>query len=153
MKRLFILLIVGMLTACNGGSNPSFPGVWRGSFDSVSTSCEFPVNGDLNPLFPMTINEEADGSISVRAADGSLAIGRQGERETISFSADSPHFGDFGSTRPFVCTSTSRVGYLGAGDDKAKVSVVILFDNCTLAGAEAAIESCSATYLGDATKD
>ena len=154
MKRSLLLLLSLGLTSCGGGSStPSFPGVWTGSFDSRSTDCPFAAVSNPNNLFPMTINEEAAGALSVRAADGSLALGGQGPGEVISFSAQAASFGDFGSTRPYVCNSTASVGYVGSGDNEATVSVVYLFDTCTLPGSSDDTFDCFVTYLGQATKN
>lgn len=153
MKWLLLSVFALTLVACGGGGgNTAFPGVWSGSFTSLVNNCPFSLASDLNSLFPMTINEEADGTITVQAADGSLATGGQGEGEKISFTAQAAVFGNYGSILPYTCTSFSRVGYLGVGDTEAKVSVVVLFNNCTTPSTTSSPISCHATYTGEASK-
>jgi len=149
------LLIAGLsfsLLGC-GNDSVSFDGVWSGSFNKLQNNCPFSVAPNVNPLFPMTVREDSDKVFTVVAADGSTAVGGQGDGETISFLASAKVFGDFGSIAPYTCeSSSSTVGYLDAGDGKALVTVTIFFTNCTSPTDTNTVPNCAAIYFGEANR-
>lgn len=153
MKRglVFTLMILTLL-GCGGGSS-SFSGTWTGSFTSLQNDCPFTVNSDVNPLFPMVVSVDANDVYTVVAVDGSVATGGQGEGENISFLANAPVFGNYGSTSPYTCTSSeSEVGYLAIGDTRADVTLTIYFNSCTTPDTVDDPISCAVIYFGDADK-
>ena len=153
MKKLsFVLLLVGAVLGCCDISS-DFAWTWNGSFTSLKNACPFSVNSDINPLFPMNISIDSNDVFTVVAVDGSTATGGQGAGETISFLAQAPVFGNWGSIAPYSCSSTlSQVGYLANGSDKAQVTLTINFNSCNTPGSSASAVTCVATYYGDATR-
>lgn len=151
MKKLLPFLVFAAMTGC-GSEEVSFDGVWSGTSVDFRNECPFPVAENLDSLFPLTVSEDESGTFTVTASDGSVAVGRQGERELISFRATAPTFGDFGSIAPYQCTPLSSVGFLTAGGSEAKISVSILFDNCTLPGSTDDVDECSVIYRWDGIK-
>lgn len=151
MKKLFPLLLCLVICGC-GSDSSSFSGTWDATFTNLDNDCPFTVVDNLDPLFPMTVTEDENGVFTVVAANGDVAVGGQGEGESISFSATSGRFGDFGSILPFACSSLSTIGFLANGDDEAKISLVISFTAC--AGPEAAspVDDCHAAYRWDGRK-
>ena len=152
MRSFIALLLTLILAGCGGGDPPYFPGEWQGTFSDISNQCPFSVREEMNELYPMTISEAGDGTLTVVANDGSIAVGRRGDGESISFSAESAVFGDYGEIAPYLCTSSARIGYLGAGDDQARVSLVILFLGCSDPVEPDESFDCAVTYSGDAVK-
>ena len=156
MKRYLLALTLGVaLASCGGGSSPSFAGVWSGSYSTtdVQNDCPFSVRTDINPLFPMTVSVDANDVFTVVAVDGSVAVGGQGQGEDISFLAEAPVFGNYGSIAPYTCeTVISGVGYLTIGSDQAKVTLTIGFTNCTTPTTTDNPVSCSVLYRGDAQR-
>lgn len=151
-KLLSIFLLSLVLAACGSSDEPNFSGTWDGSFTRFDNSCPFPVNSNLGSVFPMVVNEDAAGVVTVLAANGDLATGGQGVGETISFTANSSSFGSFGTTAPYVCTASPyTLGYVEQGDNKADVTTYVTFTNCTVAGGSSTT-SCSVLYSGSATK-
>ena len=155
-KYLFPFCFAFSLLGCGGGDSPDFAGVWNGSYTSLQNDCPFDVRADINPLFPMTVSIDQDSVYTVTAVDGSVAVGGQGEGEDISFLAQAPVFGNYGSIAPFTCESVlAEVGYLSVGENKARVTMTYLFTNCTAPGTDYDQDnqvSCGAVYFGDATK-
>lgn len=154
MKKfgLFVLLSCALF-GCGGGSAPNFEGTWDGSFTSLTNNCPFPVAPDINPLFPMTVSVDENDVFTVVAVDGSTATGGQGPGETISFLAQSPAFGEYGSIAPYTCASIiSGVGYLTEGDNNARVTVTITFTDCVSPDSSQDEFTCGAIYYGDATR-
>lgn len=101
----------------------------------------------------MTVSVDADNVYTVVAVDGSTAVGGQGTGETISFLAQSSAFGKYGSIAPYTCASAvTTVGFLDAGDDRARVTLTITFTKCVAAGSTSKAVTCGATYYGDAEK-
>lgn len=152
MKKLLCVLLSLSLAGC--GDDPvSFSGTWSGSFDRVDSSCPFPVSGDLNSLFPMVVTEQPEGVFVVNAANGDVARGEQGDGESISFTATAPEFGDYGSITPYVCTSSATLGFLNDGDNNAKISVFIEFNDCVAPTSVTQISTCAVTYFGNAVRE
>lgn len=149
-----ILALCCVLLGCGGGSDPDFAGTWTGSYTSLNNGCPFTVKSDINPLFPMTVNIDSNNVFTVTAVDGSVAVGGQGQGESISFLANSAVFGNYGSIAPYICASSlSTVGYLDEGQDKAKVTLTIAFTDCLAPGdSEDDLFDCAVIYYGDATK-
>ena len=145
------------LLGCGGGSSPDFAGVWNGSFNpsSLQNDCPFAARSDINPLFPMTVSIDNNVFTVVNVA-GEVAIGGQGQGEDISFLAQAPVFGNYGSIAPYTCESVvAEVGFLTAGDTQAQVTMTYQFTNCTAPGTDYDSDnpvSCGAVYFGDATK-
>lgn len=136
-----------------GSDAPTFAGTWDGSFTSLQNDCPFSVAKDINPLFPQVVSIDDKHVFTVEAVDGSVATGGQGYGESISFLANSSKFGNYGSIAPYSCqSSSSAIGYLGIGDDQAKVTLTISFTNCTKAGSSAAAVSCAVIYFGEAER-
>lgn len=155
MKNYALLSVVCCaLFGCGGGSDPDFSGTWTGSYTSYVNNCEFTVASDVNPIFPMTVSVDSSKVYTVTAVDGSVATGGQGDGEVISFLASAPVFGNYGSIAPYSCASTlSTVGYLDAGDNKARVTLTVEFTDCVAPGeTEDDQFDCSVIYYGDATK-
>jgi hypothetical protein len=156
MKKYLSILILSLnLVACGGGSSPTFAGVWSGSYatTNVQNDCPFSVNTDVNPLFPMTVSVDANDVFTVVAVDGSVATGGQGQGEDISFLAQAPVFGNYGSIAPYTCESVlSGVGYLAIGGDQAKVTLTITFTNCTTSSTTDKPVTCGVIYRGDAQR-
>ena len=149
-----IALILGFLglVGCGSGST-SFDGVWDGSYTSLINNCPFSVNQDINPLFPMTVSIDANNVYTVTAVDGSVATGGQGLGEGISFAAQSPTFGDYGSIAPYTCESIlSEVGYLADGEDKAKVTLTVYFTTCSTPSTTETPVTCGVIYYGAADR-
>ena len=146
-----------VLLGCGGGNSPEFAGVWNGSFNtsSLQNDCPFALRSDINPLFPMTVSIDNDVFTVVNVA-GQVAVGGQGQGEDISFLAQAPVFGNYGSIAPYSCKSVlAEVGFLTAGDAQAQVTMTYQFTNCTAPGTQYDAEnpvSCGAVYFGDATK-
>ena len=152
-KSLLIFTFVCSLFGCGSEDTVSFDGVWEGSYTSNQNNCPFSVKSDINPLFPMTVSTDVNDVFTVVAVDGSTATGGQGSGEVISFIASAPTFGNYGSIVPYSCASTlSTVGYLDAGTDKARVTLLIQFTDCNTPGSSEDPISCSVIYYGDATK-
>ena len=154
MKNVSAFLILCLsLLGCGGSAAPSFEGVWNGSFTRVQNNCPFSVATNINPLFPMIISVDQNETFTVVAVDGSVAVGGQGNGETISFLAKSSSFGKYGSTTPYTCQSSkSEVGYLSEGDDKATVTLTISFTGCGTSDTSRKPISCGAIYYGEATR-
>jgi hypothetical protein len=97
-----------------------------------------------------------NGVYTVVNVAGQVAIGGQGQGEDISFLAQAPVFGNYGSIAPYTCESVlAEVGFLTAGDTQAQVTMTYQFTNCTAPGTEYDSDnpvSCGAVYFGDATK-
>lgn len=150
---LFSILCVAALSGCGSSEAPTFAGEWDGSFVSLQNECPFSVKQDINPLFPQLVSIDESAVFTVSAVDGSLATGGQGPGETISFLATADTFGDFGSIAPYTCESTSaEIGYLGIGDDQAKVTLTTFFNNCSQPGSTDPVISCATIYFGDAQR-
>lgn len=154
MKKICsIIFFCAALVGCGGSAAPTFDGVWNGSFTSLQNDCPFSVAQNINPLFPMTVSVDENDVFTVVAVDGSTATGGQGPGETISFLAQSPKFGNYGSIAPYTCASIlSGVGYLTQGDNQAKVTVTITFTDCNTPGSTSNAVTCGAIYYGDATR-
>jgi len=155
MKNYALMLgLCFSLIACGGGEDPDFAGTWTGSYTSLNNNCPFSVDSDINPLFPMTVTVDANNVFTVRAVDGSVAVGGQGQGESISFLATSPVFGNYGSISPYVCASSlSTVGYLDVGDNKADVTLTVEFSDCVAPGDSDDDDfDCAAIYYGNAVK-
>ena len=157
MKNYALTLVLCLsLLGCGGGEDPDFSGTWNGSYTSLTNDCPFSVTSasGINPLFPMTVTIDANNVFTVTAVDGSVAVGGQGQGESISFLANSVSFGNYGSIAPYTCESIlSTVGYLDEGQDKAKVTLTIQFTNCaTSSDPDADQTTCAAIYYGNATK-
>lgn len=151
-KRCIILTLCCGLLGC-GGDPPSFEGVWSGSFTSLINDCPFSVASDINPLFPMAVTVDANEVFTVVAVDSSTATGGQGDGESISFLAQAPVFGNYGSIAPYSCSSSlSTVGFLDDGEDKARVSLTVAFTDCTTPESTDSAVSCGVIYYGDAQK-
>lgn len=152
-QKLILITLFCSLFGCGSEDTVSFDGVWEGSYTSNQNNCPFSVRSDINPLFPMTVSTGVNDVFTVVAVDGSTAIGGQGSGEAISFIASAPTFGSYGSIAPYSCTSTlSTVGFLDAGADKARVTLLIQFTDCNTPGSSEGPFTCSVTYYGDATK-
>lgn len=155
MKNFALTLVLCLsLLGCGGGEDPDFAGTWTGSYTSLTNNCPFSVRSDINPLFPMTVTIDANNVYTVTAVDGSVAVGGQGQGESISFLATAAVFGNYGSIAPYVCASSlSSVGYLDRGDNKAQVTLTVEFTDCIAPGdSEDDQFDCAAIYYGDATK-
>jgi hypothetical protein len=156
-KYILPLSFAFSLLGCGGGDSPDFAGVWNGSYTSLQNDCPFNVRSDVNPLFPMTVSIDQNSVFTVVAVDGSVATGGQGQGEDISFLAQAPVFGNYGSISPFTCESVvAEVGYLSVGENKARVTMTYTFTNCTAPGTDYDDDnavSCGAVYFGDATKN
>jgi hypothetical protein len=154
MKKICtVILFFAALVGCGGSAAPTFDGVWNGSFTSLQNDCPFSVAEDVNPLFPMTVSVDENDVFTVVAVDGSTATGGQGPGETISFLAQAPKFGSYGSIAPYTCSSIqSGVGYLTQGDNQAKVTLTITFTDCNTPGSTSSAVTCGAIYYGDATR-
>jgi len=156
-KYLSTLSFALALLGCGGGDSPDFAGVWNGSFNtsSLQNDCPFALRSDINPLFPMTVSVN-NGVYTVVNVAGQVATGGQGEGEDISFLAQAPVFGNYGSIAPYTCESVlAEVGFLTAGDTQAQVTMTYQFTNCTAPGTDNDSDipvSCGAVYYGDATK-
>lgn len=151
-KHALVILFAGCFLGC-GDSSSDFAGTWNGSFTSFKNACPFSVDSDINPLFPMNISIDTHDVFTVVAVDGSTATGGQGPGETISFLAQAPVFGNWGSIAPYSCSSTlSQVGYLENGSDKAQVTLTINFNSCNTPGSTDSAVTCAVTYYGDATR-
>lgn len=147
-----LIVFVVVLNGC-GSDSIDFNGTWEGSLTRLDNRCPFTVNQNLGAIFPMQVNEDAAGVITVTAANGDIATGGQGLGETISFEAKGNSFGSYGSSAPYSCTvSPFTVGYLTQGDNSASVNIFVTFKNCTVPGQTATVSSCSITYSGDATR-
>jgi hypothetical protein len=94
MKKILIVLCLGLLMACGGGGGggddgdniPDFTGVWDASFTLTSDTCnlwEVPAQEDD----VMTI-EQSGSSVSFTVTDGSTSVGE--ENGENSFSATQP---------------------------------------------------------------
>ena len=158
MKKYLVPLCLSLsLLGCGGGDSPDFAGVWTGSYTSLENDCPFDVRADINPVFPMTVSIDSNGVFTVVAVDGSVATGGQGEGEDISFLAQAPVFGNYGSIAPYSCENVlAEVGYLSVGEDKARVTLTYQFTDCTAPGTDNDSDnpvSCGAVYFGDATKN
>jgi hypothetical protein len=158
MKKYLLTLSCALaLLGCGGGDSPDFAGVWNGSFNtsSLQNDCPFALRQDINPLFPMSVSID-NGVYTVVNVAGQVAIGGQGQGEDISFLAQAPVFGNYGSIAPYTCESVlAEVGFLTAGDTQAQVTMTYQFTNCTAPGTEYDSDnpvSCGAVYFGDATK-
>ena len=158
MKKYLSTLGLSLaLLGCGGGDSPDFAGVWNGSFNTASlqNDCPFGLRSDINPLFPMTVSVD-NGVYTVVNVAGQVATGGQGQGEDISFLAQAPVFGNYGSIAPYTCESVlAEVGFLTAGDTQAQVTMTYQFTNCTAPGTEYDSDnpvSCGAVYFGDATK-
>lgn len=150
-----ILSLCYLLIGCGGsGGDPDFAGTWTGSYTSLNNNCPFPVAADINPLFPMTVTIDSSNVYTVTAVDGSVAVGGQGQGESISFLANAAVFGNYGSIAPYVCASSlSTVGYLDAGENSAKVTLTVEFSDCVAPGDSEDDEfDCAVIYYGNATK-
>ena len=157
MKKYLVPLSFALtLLGCGGGDSPDFAGVWNGSYTSLQNDCPFAVRSTVDPLFPMTVSIDQNNVFTVVAVDGSVATGGQGEGEDISFLAQAPVFGNYGSIAPYTCESVlAQVGYLSVGDSQARVTMTYQFTNCTAPGTEYDSDSpvsCGVVYFGDATK-
>jgi hypothetical protein len=152
-NHLLLFILACSFFGCGGENTASFDGVWNGSYTSNQNNCPFSVKADINPLFPMTVTTDVNDVFTVVAVDGSIATGGQGAGEIISFIASAPTFGNYGSIAPYSCASTlSTVGFLDAGTDKARVTLLVQFTDCYTPGSSEDPISCSVTYYGDATK-
>ena len=107
---------------------------------------------EIPDLFPMTVTEGENGVFTVRAANGKLAIGSQGEGEDISFTALAPAFGEFGSTLPYICIPSTQVSFLSTGTDKADINVSISFTNCVSPASTDQISDCFGSYDWSGTR-
>jgi hypothetical protein len=156
-KYLTTLCLALSLFGCGGGDSPDFSGVWNGSYTSLQNDCPFGLRSDINPLFPMTVSVDQNSVFTVVNVRGEVATGGQGEGEDISFLAEAPVFGDYGSIAPYTCESVlAGVGFLTAGASQAQVTMTYQFTNCTAPGTEYDSDnpvSCGAVYFGDATKN
>jgi hypothetical protein len=150
MKTLLPFVLILSLLAC-GGDQTSFSGTWAGALTSLENNCPFPVAANVNSLFPMVVAIDSDDTFVVTGADGSTAVGGQGEGESISFTAEAAVFGDFGSILPFVCPSTAIVGFLSNGDSEAKITVTYSFTDCVTPDSSETTD-CFARYYVDGTK-
>jgi hypothetical protein len=150
MKMLLLFVLSLSLIAC-GGDQSSFSGTWAGLFTSLDNNCPFPLADNVNSLFPMVVAIDSDDTFVVNGADGSTAVGGQGEGENISFTAEAAVFGDYGSVLPYVCTSTASVGFLTNGDSEAKITVTYSFSDCVTPDSSETID-CFARYYGEGTK-
>ena len=153
-NHALILALCFTLLGCGGGSDPDFSGTWTGSYTSLTNECPFSVASDINPLFPMNVTIDANNVYTVTAVDGSVAVGGQGQGESISFLANSAQFGNYGSIAPYICASSlSTVGYLDEGQDKAKVTLTVTFTDCVAPGDTQDDQfDCAVIYYGNATK-
>ncbi len=154
VQRLGLGLLIAAVVGC-GSDAPTFAGTWDGSFTTIQNDCPFSTAApqEINPLFPQVVTIDSSDVFTVVAIDGSVATGGQGDGETISFLANAATFGDYGSTAPYSCESSSAaVGYLGIGDDKAEVTLTYTFTNCTEAGSTNAAISCGVIYFADAER-
>ena len=144
MKSLVLLILASILVSC-GSSSPTFTAVWSGTFEDLDDNCPFALNANVDALFPLTVNEAADGTFTIIAADGTTAVGGQGDGEEISFSANAPYFGDYGSILPYVCTATARVAFLSVGETKSEIAIVQMFNDCVVP-TSTQVTDCFATY-------
>ncbi len=154
VQRLALGLLIAVVAGC-GSDAPTFAGTWDGSFTTLQNDCPFSTAApqDINPLFPQVVTIDSSDVFTVVAIDGSVATGGQGPGETISFLANAATFGDYGSTAPYTCESSSAaIGYLGIGDDQAKVTLTYSFNNCTEPGSTATAISCGVFYSADAER-
>ena len=146
-------ILSSLLISCGSSSAHDFIGTWDGKLSDLTNNCPFTTASELNNLFPMTVTEGENAVITVQGANGDVATGGQGIGETISFSASSPQFGDYGTTLPFICDpSLSTVAYLTKTDTEADVSVTITFQNCSSDGGQTVVSNCSQVYRGDAVR-
>ena len=154
-KYISILSLAFALLGCGGGDSPDFAGVWNGSFTSLQNDCVFALRSDINPLFPMTVSVDNEVFTVVNVA-GEVATGGQGQGEDISFLAQAPVFGDYGSIAPYTCEKVvAGIGFLSVGATQAQVTMTYQFSKCTAPGTKYDSKnplSCGAVYFGDATK-
>jgi hypothetical protein len=153
MKRLIaILAVTWTFTGC-GGTETYFGGTWSGSFAPLTNNCPFQLKSDINPLFPITVSIDENDNYTVIAIDGSIANGGQGSGETNSFLAKASRFGDYGTSSPFDCeSSTASVGFIEKGANNATVTLQYKFTNCRSAGTSKATKVCSTVYSAEATR-
>jgi hypothetical protein len=157
MKKYLSTLCLSLaLLGCGGGDSPDFAGVWNGSFTSLQNDCPFALSSNINPVFRMTVSVD-NGVYTVVNVRGEVATGGQGQGEDISFLAQAPVFGNYGSIAPYTCEGVvAGIGFLTAGDTQAQVTMTYQFTNCTAPGTEYDSDnpvSCGAVYFGDATKN
>ena len=152
MKKVILnLILVSAIAGC-GGDTTSFPGNWSGSFTSLTNTCPFSVNEDINPIFPVNVSVDENDVFTVIAVTGEKAVGGQGSGESISFLAKSSKFGNYGSIAPYSCKEIlSEFGLLTAGNNQAKATLTIKFNECSTPNSTKVI-TCGATYFGDAVR-